>query len=390
MEPLNRGITQSSLPEGVIDLGLGHPNDALLPHAQLAQAAAHRYAVGDPSFLQYGAEAGSGPLREALAAFLQQATGVGTAPSSLFISNGVSQALDLICTLFTRPGDCVVVEEPTYFLALRIFADHGLVPAAAPTDANGLVVEWLEEELRSGLRPALVYTVPTHQNPSGVTLSAARRAALVELSRRFAFRIVADEVYHLLTFEGAPPPPLAAWADEPTVISLGSFSKILAPGLRLGWLQAAPEAIAALSGCGLLDSGGGLNPHTGAVVQSVLELGLLAPNVAHLNATYRARRDLLAAALQRELPQAHFAVPAGGYFLWASLGEGVDAGEVAARAERHGVGLRAGERFAPERSAGAPQRHNPRLSSMARLCFAYYDAADLEEGVRRLASAVSG
>ena len=116
------GVTQSSVPAGVIDLGLGHPGNDLLPLAQLAQAAAHRFAQSDPSFLQYGSEAGSVPLRAALAAFLQRAGGYAVDAESLFITNGVSQALEQICTLFTRPGDLVLVEAPTYFLALRIFA----------------------------------------------------------------------------------------------------------------------------------------------------------------------------------------------------------------------------------------------------------------------------
>ncbi|MGL4648586.1 MAG: aminotransferase class I/II-fold pyridoxal phosphate-dependent enzyme, partial [Caldilineaceae bacterium] len=188
------GITQSAIPAGVIDLGLGHPNDDLLPLAQMAQAAAHRLAQGDPAFLQYGAEAGSAPLRVALASFLRQATQTPAAPDSLFMTNGVSQALDLICTQFTRPGNLVLVEEPTYFLALRIFADHDLRVSAVAVDAEGLDVDALGARLRAGERPTLLYPIPTHQNPAGVTLSAARRERLVALSSAFGFRIVADEV----------------------------------------------------------------------------------------------------------------------------------------------------------------------------------------------------
>ncbi len=386
------GITQSSVPAGVIDLGLGHPGNDLLPLAQLAQAAAHRFAQGDPSFLQYGSEAGSAPLRAALAAFLQRAGGYAVDAESLFITNGVSQALEQICTLFTRPGDLVLVEEPTYFLALRIFADHGLRVQGLPIDGDGLQVELLEERLRAGARPALLYTIPTHQNPAGVTLSAARREKLVALSRAYGFHIVADEVYQLLTFEGAPPPPLAAWSHEPTVLALGSFSKILAPGLRLGWLQAAAAPRARFANSGLCDSGGGLNPFTGALVQSLLELGHLPVIVAHLNATYRVRRDALAAALHAYLPQARYALPTGGYFLWVQLGAGVDATALAARAPAAGVGLRAGARFAaPALDGAAPHDSGPsaELQATARLCFAYYPPPQLEEGVRRLAAAIS-
>jgi len=391
MSHLTYGVTQSAVPAGVIDLGLGHPGNDLLPLALMEQAAAHRFALGDPSFLQYGGEAGSPHFREHLAHFLERTTGVPADSDSFLITNGISQALDLICTRFTQPGDTVVVEEPTYFLALRIFADHGLRVLGVPVDADGLMTDALEELLRAGERPVLLYTIPTYQNPSGVTLSAERRQRLLELSRACGFRIVADEVYHLLSFDGAPPPPFAAWAHEPSVLALGSFSKILAPGLRLGWLQAAPEPLRHLAGSGLLDSGGGLNPFTSALVQSVLELNLLEPNVAHLKATYRLRRDVLAAALREHLPQARCVLPSGGYFFWVDLGDGVDAAALAARTAQTGVGLRSGDRFVPPQSqrhaAGAVSHLSP-LQAIARLCFAYYAPAELEEGVRRLALAV--
>ena len=185
---------------------------------------------------------------------------------------GASQALDLICTLYTQPGDVVFVEEPSYFLALRIFADHRLRVVGVPTDAEGLRIDALEELLRQQ-RPAFLYTIPTHQNPAGFTLPLARRRRLVELAQQHGFLVVADEVYHLLSYGAPPPPPLASWAATGAVLALGSFSKILAPGLRLGWLQAAPEHIHRLVTSGLLDSGGGLNPFTSGLVRVALERG---------------------------------------------------------------------------------------------------------------------
>jgi len=266
-------ILQSPIPPHIIDLGVGNPAPDLLPLDLLRQVAAQALAQGDSAPLQYGYEAGDVRFRAPLAAFLGEQYGQPVDPGQLFVSNGVSQALDLICTLHAQPGDVVFVEEPTYFLALRIFADHRLRVVGLLTDEHGLVIEALEEALAQQ-RPALLYSVPTHQNPSGATLSLNRRRRLVELSREHNFTVLADEVYHCLSYEEPPPPPLASFANSGTVLSLGSFSKILAPGLRLGWVQGRADRLQTLAQCGLLDSGGGLNPFTAAIVRSALELGL--------------------------------------------------------------------------------------------------------------------
>jgi DNA-binding transcriptional MocR family regulator len=173
-------------------------------------------------------------------------------PESLFVTNGVSKALDLICTLFTKAGDTIFVEEPTYFLALRIFADHHLNVISVDTDENGLIIEALEEKLAE-FHPKFLYLIPTFQNPTGQTLPQGRRDRLVELAQNHEFLLVADEVYHLLSYTERPPKSFAAYIDVENVISLGSFSKILAPGLRLGWLQAHPNKIKRFNTCGLLD-----------------------------------------------------------------------------------------------------------------------------------------
>ena len=371
-------VTQSHAAPDVIDFGLGHPARDLLPLAALQEAAQHVFALGDPDFLQYGLEQGNPHFRAALAAFLGQAYGAPVAPEALFVSNGVSQALDLACTLFTQPGDVVLVEEPSYFLALRIFADHGLRAVSVPMDAAGLLPDAVEDAARLH-RPRLLYTIPTHQNPTGITLAAERRARLIEASREHGFLIVADEVYHLLSYGAPPPPPLATWADGGSVIALGSFSKILAPGLRLGWVQAAPEHVQRLVGSGLLDSGGGLNPFTSAIVGSALETGLQARQVARLRDVYRRRVAALDAALRIHLGgAASWAVPEGGYFFWLRLPEGVDAERLAPHAATHKVGFRSGARFSSRDG----------LHGYVRLSFAYYDDSQLAEGAARLGRAL--
>src|SRR5215216_1926089 len=309
---------QNKVPPDVIDLGLGDPSLSLLPLAIIHEAAQARLAQKDNSFLQYGAEQGEGHFRLALANFLIQGYGFEVKPESIFVTNGISNALDLICTLFTKAGDTIFVEEPTYFLALRIFADHHLKIISIDTDANGLIIESLEEKLTE-LQPKFLYLIPTFHNPTGATMSQERRNGLVELAKEHDFMIVADEVYHLLSYASEArklPKSFAAYSDLENVISLGSFSKILAPGLRLGWLQAGPEKIKRFNTCGLLDSSGGLNPFTSAIVREVIESGGLDNNINKLINIYRSRLHVMNSALQEGLPDIEYIVPHGGYFFW--------------------------------------------------------------------------
>lgn len=372
-------ILQSPIPPHIIDLGVGNPAPDLLPLDLLRQVAAQALAQGDSAPLQYGYEAGDVRFRAPLAAFLGEQYGQPVDPGQLFVSNGVSQALDLICTLHAQPGDVVFVEEPTYFLALRIFADHRLRVVGLLTDEHGLVIEALEEALAQQ-RPALLYSVPTHQNPSGATLSLNRRRRLVELSREHNFTVLADEVYHCLSYEEPPPPPLASFANSGTVLSLGSFSKILAPGLRLGWVQGRADRLQTLAQCGLLDSGGGLNPFTAAIVRSALELGLQQQHLDRLRQVYASRLAALDAALQRHLTgQITYRRPDGGFFIWARLADDLNAEALQQTARVYGVGFRPGVRFSS----------NDGLQDAMRLCFAYYDEGRLAEGVIRLAEAMA-
>ena len=366
--------TQSEAAPDVIDFGIGHPAADLLPRTLMQQAAALRLGQPDAALLQYGLEQGDGYFRLALAEFLSRRYGFGVGLEDLFVTAGASLALDLICTLYTQPGDVIFVEEPTYFLALRIFADHHLQVVSLPTDEHGLRVDALEAAVQRQ-RPVLLYTIPTHQNPAGATLPLARRQRLVELSQQHGFLIVADEVYHLLSYTSAPPPPLASFAASETVFSLGSFSKILAPGLRLGWVQAAPVHLQRLVNSGLLDSGGGLNPFTSGLVRVALEQGWQDQYLDLLCTTYRARSAALDRALRWEFGDwIAYVKPEGGYFYWVRLPETVDAGEYLAQAAAHKVGYRPGSRFS---SQGV-------LRNYLRLSFAFYGEDELAEGVRRL------
>jgi 2-aminoadipate transaminase len=371
--------TQVNLTPDLIDLGVGQPQLSLLPFHRLRQAAERCFEQRNSEVIQYGAEQGNGYLLQELATFLTRGYGFPTATENLFITNGASQGLDLVCTLYTQTADTIFVEEPSYFLALRIFADHHLRLVPIPVDEQGLSVDALEVELKRH-HPKLLYTIPTFQNPSGRTLSAERRSRLATLSLEYNFWIVADEVYHFLNYTVHPPQPMASYIGQGNIISLGSFSKILAPGLRLGWIQADVASVKRLAHCGLLDSGGGLNPFTSAIVCYLLETNELVANIEELRVVYATRIKALDSALRQALPEVSYEVPQGGYFFWARLPGGRDAEVLMKRASENKVSFRSGVRFS---SCGE-------LRDYIRLSFAFYDVNQLNEGVKRLKNTLTG
>jgi 2-aminoadipate transaminase len=369
-------IIQTPIPEGFIDLGVGDPQFDLLPLQLLRDAAQDRLSQSDNSFLQYGAEQGDGYFRAALADFLSPRYGFPVSHEELFVTSGISGGLELLCSLFTQRGDTIFVEEPSYFLALRIFADHGLRVISIQTDENGLVPEELIRALKEH-HPKFLYIIPTFQNPSGHTLPEERRAQLVSLAQEHGFLILADEVYHFLSYTQAPPKSLGAYVDSGHVISLNTFSKILAPGLRLGWLHTHPTIMKKIVAAGVLDSGGGMNPFTSAIVRTVVENGELQQNISKLVGVFSQRVKVMDECLRTNLPEAKFTTPHGGYFFWVNL-PGVDAQELQNKAQTHQVGLRPGIRFSSQNG----------LRDYFRLSISFYGNDQLEEGILRLRRSV--
>jgi len=357
--------------EGEIHLGIGHPAASLLPKDLIQKASQSLFEQSNTDYLQYGAAAGDAHFRISLASFLSNTYGFSVPPETLLISNGISQALELLCARFTQPNDSIFVEEPSYFLALHIFKDHDLNIISIPLDEQGLNTDVLEDKLKTH-KPKFVYTIPIHQNPSGVTLSEARRQKLLELAEMHDFLVLADEVYQLLSYSPDVPKPLAHFAMSERVISLGSFSKILAPGLRLGWIQTAPKFIERLLQRGVIRSGGGLNPMTSAVVKTALDLGLQDGYLNFLKRTYQENLETMDSALKDSAFSYH--KPNGGYFFWLELPEGLKATSLHEVAQKHKVNFQVGSKFS---STGA-------LENFIRLCFSYYRPAELKEGVTRL------
>lgn len=382
--PIPLPTLQIDLRPGIIELGWGHPPLELLPVAAMQRATAEALTRYGAEALTYGHAAGPGRLIEWLCEYIARQEGVTPAPDELLITGGNSHALDQILTLCTKPGDTVLVESPTYHLAVRILREHPINLVAVPLDQEGINVDALAETLarlrRQGARPRLLYTIPTFHNPTGASLSLARRRALVELVAAEGLLVVEDDVYRELSYDGPAPPSLWRLAPPGVVARMSSFSKSLAPGLRLGWLTGGRALVQRIANGGLLDSGGGINHFTALAVAELCLAGDYVTQAAQLRAAYRARRDALLAALTAHLPRScSWWMPGGGFFVWVTLPEGVRSVDLLPGAERAGVSYLPGARFDLN---GGGQRQ-------LRLSFSLYGADELAEGVRRLATALA-
>ncbi|KAK1869489.1 hypothetical protein I4F81_011965 [Pyropia yezoensis] len=313
---------------------------------------------------------GSEDLTALLITWLRDAVGRGEElqPENVLITTGSGPALDLILHLFTSPGDAVFCDSPGYFLAFPSFRDCGLRVVDVPTDGAGMDVEAVAARCAAGEVPRVVYTVPIGANPTGATMTDDRRRRLVGLARQYGFFIVADEVYQLLTYDGgAPPPSLAQFDTDPD-----------------------RRVVARLVGAGAIQSGGGLNPFTSAVVAELFRSGAAQRHVVAVRDAYAASATVLCDALDAELPPVlggatcfRYLRPSGGFFVFVRLASGVDTEEVLrAYAPAAGVVFFAGRHFASGAPGGEAYAH------ALRVCFAFLDAAPLREGVRRLAAAL--
>lgn len=375
MEKAQRTVTFDGAPApGVINFGVGQPSADLLPVDLVQAASAHFLACAEPIELNYGERQGDVRFRAVLAEFLSLNYAHPVGPEELFVTAGNSQALDFLCGQLAREGDTVFIEEPTYFLAHQIFADHGLKMVGIPVDEDGMRTDVLIEQLEKH-KPVMVYTIPSFHNPGGQTLSHKRRKLLAGLSREHDFLVVADEVYQLLHYFKEPPPALGTMTESGNILSLGSFSKIMAPGLRLGWIQTSNDLMERLLGTGVVNSGGSFNHFTSHVVRHAIEMGLQQDMLEKLRVSYRRRVEAMDDALHEHLGGlASWKRPDGGYFFWLELNEDADAGSLRKLAEKYQTGFQPGEVFSCEHG----------LKNCLRLSFAHYGEGDIREGIARL------
>lgn len=361
-------------PPGTINLGIGQPSADLLCVDLFREASESFFNTAQPHELNYGVLAGDERFLETLAGYLSEGYDAPVKPESLFVTGGNSQALDLVSTVFSEAGETVFVEEPSYFLAFQIFCDHGLNVVGVPIDADGMRIDALEALLKEH-DPALLYTIPSYHNPGGQCMSAERRARLIELSQAHGFLIVADEVYQLLHYYYAPPPAFGTMIESDTVLSLGSFSKILAPGVRLGWIQTSPGLRKRLVTAGFVNSGGSINHYSSHIVRHAIDLGLQQAHVRKLRRTYRNRVEAMQDALQSDFGDlATWQRPDGGYFFWLRFDDDVDTALVRQRARELQTGFQPGAIFSSDGDLG----------NFLRLSFAHYAEDDIREGIARL------
>ncbi len=360
--------------DGTINFSIGQPSADLLPLDIIQSASDHFFKHAVPQDINYGPSKGDERFLNTLANFLTERYGKPADVESLFVTCGNSQALDFVCSMFSKPGDTIFVEEPSYFLATQIFRDNHLHIVGIPTDENGLDVDRLEAELKN-TKPSLLYTIPVFHNPGGQTLSAERRKRLIELSKQYGFLIVADEVYQMLNYYEQPPDAFGTMIDSDTVLSLGSFSKILAPGMRLGWIQASHQLIDRLSLSGFINSGGSVNQFTSQIVKSAIDLGLLNTHLEKIRNIYRSRLEAMDTALNEIFGDvATWIHPDGGYFFWIKLNDDIDTDKLKQVALEHKTGFQHGGLF----SSGGNFKNYLRLS------FASYNESDIKEGIARL------
>lgn len=382
--PLYLSDTQMAQRPGFIELALGHPDPTLMPVEAMAAACAEVFRRYGAEPLNYGWASGPGPLTEVLRQRIGQREGRAPQPDEIMITGGNSHALDHLLTLCTKPGDVVLVESPTYHLGLRILRDRPLQLVAMPTDAEGPRLDTLHATLQqlkqAGQHPRLMYAVPTFNNPTGASWSLERRHAVIELAAREHMLIVEDDAYRELAYDAPAPPSLWSLAPVGIVARLGSFSKSLAAGLRVGWLNADAALIQRHLLSGLLDSGGGVNQFAASVVAAFLTTGDNADDqIDRLRNTYQTRRDALIKALSEVMPAGcTWDVPHGGFFVWIQLPANLSSRALAAVANAHRVSFVPGYKSYVD---GNDDRH-------IRLAFTLYPPKHIEEGVRRLAAAI--
>jgi len=361
-------------PPGTINLGIGQPSADLLPVDLVREASRSFFERAQPFELNYGVTEGDARFLSSLARLLSNGYGTEVAASELFVTGGSSQALDLAALVFTKPGDTVFVEEPSYFLAFQILRDHGLNLVGIPIDDDGLCVDSLERELQTN-SPAFLYTIPSYHNPGGQSTSEARRRQIVELAKLHDFLIVADEVYQLLNYFDEPPPAYGTMAASGRVVSLGSFSKILAPGMRLGWIQTSPPLRKRLAANGFINSGGSINHISSLIVREAIDNGSLASHIEHLKLAYRSRVQAMDNALREHFGDiADWTRPNGGYFFWLRFDESVNTATLREKARAAKCGFQSGAVFSD----------SGRLGHYLRLSFAHYSEDDIREGIVRL------
>lgn len=370
----------------IISFAGGLPAGELFPTERFAEACKKVLAENARVALQYGPTEGYQPLREMIAQNLNR-YGIPASPENVLITSGSQQALDLIAKLLINRGDRILTEAPTYLGALQAFNVFGARYVTVPIDHDGIRTDMLEDALRSG--PKFMYLLPNFQNPGGVTMSLERRKELVQQSNRYGIPIIEDDPYGQLRFEGEHEPPLVLldrvnMKSDPTyqlgnIIYLSTFSKTLAPGLRLGWIVAPPDVISKMV---QLKQSADLHTSTfnQVVAYEVAREGFIDEHVRTIRRVYKERRDVMLKSMDEFFPKnVEYTRPHGGLFLWVTLPDGMDCDRLFKAAVDQNVAFVPGYCFYPEEADGY---RNFRLN------FSASNPEQIREGIRRLSVAI--
>jgi 2-aminoadipate transaminase len=381
--PAYWGTGAAAAPPSVPPIALtgGIPDPESLPLDDLVEAARAVLEREDGYLaLQYGGPQGFLGLREWLAERIGRAEGLSLGPENITITNGSAGALVNVCETFLDPDDVVIAEAPSYPGAMRTIRAQGAHVEAVPVDDEGLrpdaLANTVEALSKRGLRPKLLYTIPNFHNPTGATMSSERRRAVLDIARRHRLLIVEDDAYGEMRFQGESAPSLFALSGGDGVLKVGTFSKTLATGLRVGWVAAAQEVVDSLVRM-RLDMG--TSPWIQRLVTEYVSRGLLDRHLPRVVGLYRRKRDAMVSALEEHCaPYLRWRMPAGGFFLWLEVDRRVQPLALREAATQEGVAYVSGDTFFLDRSG----------SQFIRLAYSFVAEREIGEAIRRLGRAL--
>lgn len=368
-------------PRHLISFAGGLPDIPSLPGEQLLRAARAVIEREQKEALEYGGTFGPLPLREAIAERSSRIEGIPLTRDNVIIASGSAHAIGMVCETLLDPGDVVMVESPNFPGSMRTIRSFGATQVAIPMDEQGMRCDILEAELQKladeGMRAKFIYCIPTHQNPAGCTLQIDRREKLLELAKRYNTFVLEDDAYGELWFEETPPPSIFALSNGDHGIKVSSFSKIIATGLRMGWIMGPPALVSRIAA---LRYDMGSSPFLGRVIAEMMRNGDLDRHIENLRRIYLRKLERVEDALERYTsPYASYTRPLGGFFLWLQLRPGLSSRDVQVAANEKGVVVGQGPQFFADGNA----------TNHIRLAFSYVAMEEIEEGIHRLGEAMA-
>ncbi|KAA8922841.1 PLP-dependent aminotransferase family protein [Thermoplasma sp.] len=378
-----RSLLKYTSDPDLISFGGGMPNPESFPLNEMKEILNDVIGNYGKKALQYGTTEGLDPLRDELAKYVEKTEGIRAKREEIILTTGSQQALYAIGKIFTNPGDTVITEGPTYVGAISAFNSNKAEMIAVDLDDKGMNIDALEDRIKNlmsnGTKPKFIYVIPTFQNPAGTTMVLDRRKQLLEISKRYEIPIVEDNPYGQLRYDGAPVPSIKSMDDDGNVIYLGTFSKVMAPGLRLGYVIADRQIIEKIN---LVKQGLDLASDSLSeyIAYEYLKRGDIYRQIPKTVDLYRKKRDLMLKSISEYFPEGvKYTKPNGGMFLWVSLDERIDTTKMLERALKAKVAYVSGAAFYP---------HGEKHNSM-RLNFTYSDDDKIVEGIKRLAYVIN-